>query len=255
MSAPEPGPIRVTVWGENRHEQREPAVAERYPDGMHGAVASAVRQHLGDGVVVRTATLDDPEHGLTEEVLAGTDVLTWWGHQAHEEVDDAVVDRVQRHVLAGMGLVVLHSGHLSKVFRRLMGTTCTLRWRSGSDRELVWAVDPAHPVLRGVPQPLVIPAQEMYGEPFDIPAPDELVLISSFTGGEVIRSGCTFRRGRGTIFFFAPGDQDFPVYHHPAVRRVVANAVGYVAPTIGRAEPRLVAVRVDDAADAVEEPA
>lgn len=250
-----PSALRVTVWGENRHEQREPEVAARYPEGMHGAVAAAVREHLGEGAVVRTATLDDPEHGLTEEVLAGTDVLTWWGHAAHEEVSDVVVDRVQRHVLAGMGLVVLHSGHLSKVFQRLMGTTCTLRWRSGADRELVWAVDPTHPVMRGVPQPLVIDAQEMYGEPFDIPAPDELVAISSFSGGEVFRSACTFRRGRGTIFFFSPGDQDFPVYHHAGVRRVVANAVGYVAPTVVREVPRLVAVQVDDAADAVEQPA
>jgi trehalose utilization protein len=173
--------------------------------------------------------LDDPGQGLPDAVLAETDVLTWWGHIAHDEVADDLVDRVQQRVLAGMGLVVLHSGHWSKIFKRLMGTSCALRWRNGDDRELVWTVDPSHPVAAGVPSPIVIPAQEMYGEFFDIPAPDELVFVSSFTGGEVFRSGCAFRRGRGRIFYFSPGDQDYPVYHHPDVRRVIANAAVWVA--------------------------
>ncbi|MDT0444351.1 ThuA domain-containing protein [Streptomyces johnsoniae] len=215
---------RVTVWNENVHETTEPGVRARYPDGIHGEIAAAVAEHVPDATV-RTATLADPEHGLTEEVLAATDVLTWWGHAAHDRVDDAVVERVQRHVLGGMGLVVLHSGHFSKIFKALMGTTCALDWRGGHDRELVWTVDPTHPIAEGVPSPLIIPEQEMYGEFFDIPAPDELVFISSFSGGEVFRSGCTFRRGRGRIFYFSPGDQEYPVYHHPDVRRVVANGV------------------------------
>ena len=219
------GPIRVTVWGENRHEQAEPHVAAIYPRGMHGAIAEGIEENLGAGAVVRTATLDDPEHGLTEEVLADTDVLTWWGHAAHAEVADDVVERVHRHVLSGMGLVVLHSGHWSKIFTKLMGTTCTLRWRSAHDRELVWTVNPTHPIARGIPHPMIIPEDEMYGEFFDIPAPDELIFLSTFSGGEVFRSGCTFRRGHGKIFYFRPGDQDYPVYHHDGVRRVVSNAV------------------------------
>lgn len=221
--------LHVLVWGENRHEQAEPHVAELYPDGMHGAIRSGIEEHLGDRAEVSVALLDDPEHGLTEERLAATDVLTWWGHAAHAEVSDEVVERVQRHVLAGMGLVVLHSGHWSKIFTRLMGTTCTLRWRSEHDRELVWTVDSTHPIAQGVPHPIEIPEQEMYGEEFDVPAPDELVFISSFTGGEVFRSGMTWRRGHGRIFYFSPGDQDFPVYHHPDVRRVVANGVEWAA--------------------------
>jgi trehalose utilization protein len=204
---------------------------------MHEAIRAGIEENLGDAATVRTATLDEPEHGLTEEVLAGTDVLTWWGHAAHAEVADEVVERVHRRVLEGMGLVVLHSGHWSKLFVKLMGTTCTLRWRSEHDRELVWTVNPTHPIARGVPSPIEIPEQEMYGEYFDIPAPDELVFISSFTGGEVFRSGCTFRRGYGKIFYFSPGDQDFPVYHHPDVRRVIANGVEWVAPA--RPEPAL----------------
>jgi trehalose utilization protein len=223
-------PLRVTVWGEGRHEQSEPEVARRYPDGMHGAVADAIRQHLGDGADVRTAVLDDPDQGLPDAVLETTDVLTWWGHQAHGEVEDALVEQLQARVLSGMGLVVLHSGHHSKIFRRLMGTSCNLVWRNEGDRELVWTVNPTHPIAAGVPSPIVIDAQEMYGEFFDIPAPDELVFVSSFTGGEVFRSGCTFRRGNGKIVYFSPGDQDYPVYHHPDVRRVIANAVAWTAP-------------------------
>ena len=221
-------PIRVLVWGENVHEQVEPHVAAIYPDGMHATIAAAIAENLGDRAVVGTTTLQEPEHGLTEEVLAATDVLVWWGHAAHGEVADEVVERVHRHVLSGLGLIVLHSGHWSKIFGKLMGTTCTLRWRSEQDRELVWTVNPTHPIARGVPNPIVIDAQEMYGEFFDIPVPDELVFVSSFTGGEVFRSGCTFRRGHGKIFFFSPGDQDYPVYHHTDVRRVIANGVEWV---------------------------
>ena len=240
-------PIRVTVWGENRHEQLEPEVAKRYPDGMHGAIAQGVQENLGEGVVVRTATLDEPEHGLTEEVLQGTDVLTWWGHAAHGEVSDEVVDRVHRHVLAGMGLIVLHSGHWSKVFQKLMGTSCTLRWRSEHDRELLWTVDPTHPIAQGVPHPMIIEEDEMYGEQFDIPAPDELVFISSFSGGEVFRSGCTFKRGYGKVFYFRPGDQDFPTYFHPGVRRVISNAVGWaVTVRPERADPVLLRYDTED---------
>jgi trehalose utilization protein len=218
-------PIRVTVWSENRHEQEHEHVAMLYPQGMHGAVKEGIEENLGAAVEVRTATLDEPEHGLTEEVLANTDVLTWWGHMAHGDVDDEIVERVHRHVLSGMGLIVLHSGHWSKIFTKLMGTTCTLRWRSEQDRELVWTVDPTHPIAKGVPHPITIDEQEMYGEFFDIPTPEELVFISSFSGGEVFRSGCTFRRGHGKIFFFSPGDQDYPVYHHKDIRRVISNAV------------------------------
>ncbi len=221
------GPVRVVVWGENRHEQLEPEVAAIYPEGMHNAIRQGIEENLGQGAQVSTVTLDDPEHGLTEEVLESTDVLVWWGHAAHGEVSDEVVDRVHRHVLAGMGLLVLHSGHWSKIFGKLMGTTCTLRWRSERDREIVWTVDPTHPIAQGVPHPFIIPEQEMYGEFFDIPAPDELIFLSTFSGGEVFRSGCTFRRGFGKIFFFSPGDQDYPVYFHTDVRRVIANGVAW----------------------------
>jgi trehalose utilization protein len=222
--------VRVTVWGENVHERREEPVRAIYPDGMHATIAAGLTELLGERVRVSTATLEQPEHGLTQDVLDGTDVLTWWGHAAHGDVEDAVVDRVQAAVLGGMGLVALHSAHESKVFKRLLGTSCSLRWRNEGERELVWTVDAAHPVAAGVPHPIVLEAHEMYGEPFDIPAPDELVFVSSFAGGEVFRGGCGFHRGAGRIFYFSPGDQEYPVYHHPDVRRVIANAVLWAAP-------------------------
>jgi trehalose utilization protein len=246
MSSSSTKHLNVVVWGENRHEQIEPHVAKIYPEGMHTTIGQGITENLGENVSVSTVTLDDPEHGLTEELLAATDVLVWWGHAAHAEVADEIVDRVHRHVLSGMGLLVLHSGHWSKIFGKLMGTSCTLRWRSDKDRELVWTVDATHPITQGVPNPIVIPAQEMYGETFDIPAPDELVFISSFTGGEVFRSGCTFRRGHGKIFFFSPGDQDFPVYHHKDVRRVIANGVQWAASDFPRAMPTLLRYDIED---------
>ncbi len=221
--------LRVLVWGENQHEQIDANVRELYPHGMHTTIAEGIRESLGVGVTVATATLAEPEHGLPEAALAAADVLVWWGHRAHDEVADEIVERVHRHVLAGLGLVVLHSAHWSKIFVRLTGTTCTLRWRTEQDRELVWTVNPTHPIAAGVPSPIVIDAQEMYGEFFDIPTPDELIFISSFSGGEVFRSGCTFRRGHGKIFYFSPGDQVFPVYHHPHVRRVIANGCAWAA--------------------------
>ncbi|BDI22701.1 ThuA domain-containing protein [Herbiconiux sp. L3-i23] len=227
--------MRVTVWNEGVHEQ-DPTMQVRYPKGMHGAIAGALRERL-PGVEVRTATLADPGQGLPDEILDTTDVLLWWGHVAHDEVDDALVARVKERVLAGMGLIVLHSGHFSKIFISLMGTTCSLAWRNEGERELVWTVDPGHPIAEGVPQPIVIRQQEMYGEHFDIPQPDELVFISSFAGGEVFRSGVTYRRGRGKVFYFSPGDQDFPVYHQPEIQLVLANAVTWAAPPAERVLP------------------
>lgn len=225
-------PLNVTVWNEFVHEQTHEAVRQIYPGGIHGAVSDALRDHLGDFVRVRTATLAEPDHGLTQAVLADTHVLTWWGHAAHEEVSDEVVERVQRRVWEGMGLLVMHSGHNSKIFRRLMGTSCMLRWREAAERERIWIVDPAHPICEGLTgECFELPHTEMYGEFFDIPPPDQLVFISWFEGGEVFRSGCTFRRGKGKIFYFSPGHETFPIYHDPNVRRVLANGVRWAAPS------------------------
>ena len=222
--------VRVTVWGENVHEGRDESVRAIYPEGMHATIASGLIDLLGDEVQVRTATLDQPEHGLSEAILAETDVLTWWGHIAHDDVSDEIVERVHAQVLGGMGLLALHSAHYSKILKTLLGTSCSLRWRNDGERELVWTVNPSHPIAQGVPHPIVIDAQEMYGEHFDIPEPDELVFVSSFAGGEVFRGGCCWTRGAGRIFYFSPGDQEYPVYHQPEIKRVLANAVLWAAP-------------------------
>jgi trehalose utilization protein len=224
-------PIRVTVWNEFIHERTAASAKMIYPKGIHSAVAAGLRAHLGKGAEVRTATLDQPEHGLTSGVLASTDVLTWWGHAAHDRVNDDVVDRVHRRVLEGMGLVALHSAHASKIFRKLMGTSCMLRWREAAEKERVWIIDPSHPVAEGLEGEFFeLPHTEMYGEFFDIPRPDEIVFISWYEGGEVFRSGCSFRRGKGKIFYFSPGHETFPIYHDARVRRIIANAVRWAAP-------------------------
>jgi trehalose utilization protein len=235
--------LNVTVWNEYRHELHlDHPASTIYPQGIHGAIAEGLRAQ--PGLTVRTATLDEPEHGLTDEVLAATDVLLWWGHMAHGEVDDAVVAKVHARVLAGMGLIVLHSGHFSKIFRLLMGTSCDLKWRESDDYERIWVLAPDHPIAAGLGETIEIGEEEMYGEIFDIPAPDTLVFVSWFSGGEVFRSGCCYTRGRGKIFYFRPGHESYPTYFHAGVRQVIANAVRWAAPsdgpqpTFGNAKPR-----------------
>lgn len=226
--------MRVTVWNEFVHERTKVDVQAVYPLGIHVVLADALRKHLGSQAEITCATLDEAEHGLTEERLNNTDVLLWWGHAAHDQVQEGVIDRVQRRVLEGMGLIVLHSGHGSKIFRRLMGTGCMLRWREAGELERLWIVAPGHPILRGIEGDFIeLPATEMYGEHFDIPAPDELLLISWFAGGEVFRSGCTFRRGQGKIFYFRPGHETYPIYHHAQVQLLLSNAVRWALPESG----------------------
>ena len=220
--------IRVTVWNEYRHERESEAIGAVYPDGIHGAIAAGLGQDARFSV--RTATLDEPEHGLTGAVLAETDVLTWWGHKAHGDVEDAIVERVHRRVLEGMGLLVLHSGHFSKIFKRLMGTSCNLKWREADERERIWVVAPGHPIAAGLGEYIEIEHEEMYGEHFDIPEPENLVFISWFAGGEVFRSGACYTRGAGRIFYFRPGHETYPTYESPDVRRVIANAAEWAAP-------------------------
>lgn len=221
-------PLRVVVWGENVHEQENEIVASVYPEGMHAVIASALAGH--DDLDVSTATLQEADHGLSEERLARTDVLTWWGHRAHGEVRDEVVDRVQKRVLEGMGLIVLHSGHYSKIFKRLMGTTCSLTWREAGERERLWVCNPGHPIAHGLGRSFELPHSEMYGEPFAIPAPEQQVLISWFEGGEVFRSGCCWTRGNGRIFYFGPGHETYAIYYDENVRKVLCNAVRWARP-------------------------
>ena len=215
--------IRALVWGENFHERNDEQVAAIYPQGINGAIAALLAED--PGIAAATATLDQPQQGLPMELLAENDVLLWWGHKKHQEVSEETVERVLAQVWQGLGLVVLHSGHLSKIFRRLMGTPCTLSWRVAAEKQKLWVADPGHPIAAGLPAMIEIEREEMYGEPFAVPEPDATVFISSFERGEVFRSGLAWRRGHGKIFYFQPGHQTYPTYHHPAVGQILRNAV------------------------------
>jgi len=220
--------IRVTVWNEGVHEKKSAEIAKIYPQGQHGAIAAAL--NAAGGITAGTATLDEPQHGLTDEVLAATDVMIWWGHMHHDNVEDAIVEKVHSRVLAGMGIICLHSAHFSNIFRKLMGTTCQLKWRECGEQEVLWVTRPGHEILQGIDDHFIIPHEEMYGEHFDIPEPDETILISGFAGGEVFRSGCTWRRGAGKVFYFRPGHETYPTYHQKEVQQIIANAVRWAVP-------------------------
>lgn len=215
--------MKVTVWNEYRHEKESDVVAGVYPEGIHAQIAGFLNEHD-----VTTATLDEDQHGLSDEVLEETDVLVWWGHKAHDEVSDEIAEKVRRRVWEGMGLVVLHSAHFSKPFKLLMGTSCDLKWREANEKERLWVVDPTHPIAAGLGEYFELPEEEMYGEHFDIPMPDELIMLSWFEGGEVFRSSCTFKRGNGKIFYFRPGHETHPTYYDDNVQRVIRNGVNWV---------------------------
>lgn len=222
--------VRVMVWNEHEHEQVNKVVSAVYPEGIHGAIAKGITQ---EGFRVGTATLQQPEHGLSQEVLDDTDVLIWWGHMAHDKVEDDIVNRIHHRILQGMGLIVLHSGHFSKIFKKLMGTSCDLKWREADEKERIWVVDPAHPIAQGLGEFIDLEREEMYGEHFDIPAPEELVFVSWFEGGEIFRSGCTYHRGQGKVFYFRPGHETYPTYYNKEVLKVISNAVKWAAPHHG----------------------
>ncbi len=225
--------IKVTIWNENVHEQDPGKLGDLirsiYPNGIHGCLKEAL---ASDDLEIRTATLDMPEQGLPDSLLNDTDVLMWWGHCAHAKVEDALVDRIQARVQAGMGLIVMHSGHLSKIFRRMMGTSCRLRWREVAEKERLWVIDTAHPIVQGVPETFAIEHTEMYGEPFDLPQDGHLIFITWYEGGNVFRSGVTFQRDKGKIFYFAPGHETFPIYHDKNVQKVLSNAIRWAAPSV-----------------------
>jgi len=218
--------IAVTIWNEFQHEKENDLVASIYPDGIHNAIAKGIDS---PEFSIKTATLEEKEHGLSQEVLDNTDVLIWWGHKAHDQVDDKIAKRVQQAVLSGMGLIVLHSGHYSKIFRLLMGTNCSLKWREADEKERLWNLQPSHPIMQGIGEYIELKEAEMYGERFDIPTPDELLMISWFQGGEVFRSACTWKRGNGQVFYFRPGHETYPIYYNTEILQVLKNACKHLA--------------------------
>lgn len=221
--------LHITVWNEYKHEQEYERIRSIYPNGIHGCIAAFLKKETDFSV--RTATFDMPEHGLSEEVLTQTDVLIFWSHALQDKFSDEVAKRIQKHVHGGMGLIALHSAHFSKIMKLLLGTSMTLQWRHG-DSEKLWCTAPTHPIAAGIPAMVELPQEEMYGEYFDIPKPDELIFTGWFSGGEVFRSGCTFTRGYGKIFYFQPGHEEYPIYYIPEIQKIISNAVRFCAPTV-----------------------
>lgn len=220
--------MKITVWNENYHEKKKPQILDMYPGGLHGYIASFLRD---DDIEVRAVTLDDEYQGLPDDVLDDTDVLIWWGHIKHGDVEDELVEKIHKRVLGGMGLICLHSAHNSKIFKKLMGTTCSLKWRDHS-RERIWTIAPSHPIAEGVDETFVLEDEEMYGEFFDIPAPDDVIFLGWYNSGEVFRSGCTFTRGNGRIFYFQPGHETNPAFQNENVQRIIKNAVRWACPKV-----------------------
>ena len=250
--------IKVTVWNEYFHERHNENIGKIYPDGIHGAIAEGLRNY--PEFEVRTATLDMPECGLDEETLNNTDVLIWWAHIKHADLPDEIAKRVQERVLEGMGFIVLHSGHLCKPFVRLMGTACRSKWRENDEKERIWVIEPGHPIARNLPEYIELAEEETYGERFEIPTPDELVFVSWFSGGEVFRSGCCFKRGSGKIFYFRPGHEAYPTFYREDIRQIIANAVDWAKPsngprpTLGQFTPPLENIKISDHSDEYHPP-
>lgn len=219
--------IRVLVWNEYQHELNSEYVRKYYPNGIHSTIADFLRC---EDISVKTATLQDENCGITKEVLDETDVLIWWGHMAHDSVSDEAVKLVCEAVHSGMGAIFLHSAHHSKPFKALLGTTCNLTWRESKDSELLWVIEPCHPITQGIDRFIRLEREETYGEPFVIPTPDKLLFLGSYSGGEAFRSGCLYERGNGKIFYFQPGHETCPSFHVSEIQTVIRNAVRFLAP-------------------------
>ncbi len=225
--------IKVTVWNEFCHEKLSERVAKIYPDGIHGAIKEMLEKDDSKRFEVKVATLEMDEHGLTDEVLENTDVLIWWGHMKHDAVSDEIVEKVVKRINEGMGFIPLHSAHYCKVFKKLMGTSCRSKWRENDEKEIIWVTSPTHPIAEGLPEYIILPEEETYGECFQIPTPDEVVFTSWFAGGEVFRSGCCFTRGVGKIFYFRPGHEEYPTYYREDIMQVIKNAIVWAKPSLG----------------------
>jgi len=219
--------IKVTIYNEYIEEKKDPGAVKIYPNGMHNTIKNYLSKN--PEFEVTTVTMEMPDCGLTEELLNDTDVLLWWGHGHHGDVSDEVTYRVKQRVLNGMGFIPLHSAHMSKPFMALMGTTCSLHW-CDDQKEVMWTVIPSHPIAKDIPEYFILDIEEMYGEPFGIPNPDEVVFMGWFNHGNVFRSGVTFKRGNGKIFYFQPGHQSNPSYTNPHVLKIIENAIFWAKP-------------------------
>lgn len=220
--------IRVTIWNEFRHEKTKENVKAIYPNGLHACIRDFLA--VNEDMEITLAALDDPEQGLPDERLENTDVLIWWGHMAHHEVSDALVEKIRNRVYLGkMGFIALHSGHHSKPFKAIVGTNGNLQW-GRNQKEIVWNLMPAHPIAAGIPDHFLLESEEMYSEPFYIPQPDALIFGAWFEDGHIFRGGASFIRGAGKVFYFQPGHESCRSFYNPHVQRIITNAVRWAKP-------------------------
>ncbi len=241
-------PLNVLVWDENpRH-----APKELYPENLRGAIADGLRELSGEGeLTVTPIHLDEPDQGVPEGMLEAADVLVWWGHARHGEVEDALAERVKRQVHErGLGFICLHSGHYSKTFKAVLGATGDLKggWRESTDSEAIRVCAPWHPIAEGI-EDFTLPNEEMYGAPFGVPSPLEVIFQSRFSvDGATFPSGLVWTvgegidpefqsgkgnahnqgEGKGRVFYFRPGHETYPTYYNDSVKRVILNAVRWV---------------------------
>jgi trehalose utilization protein len=217
-----PKKIRVLLWS----EQTEPR--DVYPKGISGALADYFNKL--PGFEAKTATLNDPEAGLSDAVLSQTDVLIWFGHKKHNAVPDEAVDRVIKHVRErGMGFIGLHSAHYSKPLKKLLNASGS--WRSYVNHgkpEQMWIVLPDHPIAKGV-NDFTIPKTELYAEPFQVPPPEAVIVEGTWESGHRSREVMTWTIGKGRMVYIRAGHEEYPIYFMPQMQRLVANSVEWAA--------------------------
>ena len=177
--------IKVTIWNEFVEERIYEEVKRVYPDGIHKCLEEFLSKN--EDMQVRCVTLSSKDQGLSDEILSDTDVLIWWGHQEHDAVTEENAERVQKYVLNGMGFIPLHAAHFCKPLKKLLGTSMCLRWKHGESEKLI-CVNPSHPIAEGITEPVILEEEEMYGEYFDIPKPDDIIFLGWFSNQEVFRS-------------------------------------------------------------------
>lgn len=226
--------IKVTVWSEGLPE-REVHAVKSYPNDINNAIAAFLRNDPDLEITVRDISMD--ECGLSQEIIDNTDVLVYWSHLYNNKVPDEVANRIVSAVLQrGMGFMPLHSGLFCKAGSMLLGK-CGAggKYRECGERARVWVINRAHPITAGLEDDWFdIEYDEMYGEPFGVPTPDELIFITWFQGGEVLRSGMTWNRGAGKVFYFQPGHEEWPIYtENKYVQKVITNAVKWLKPAGG----------------------
>ena len=217
---------RVVVWSEGT------APKNVYPQDINAAIAEGLKPLKGWDIV--TASINDPDQGLPEDMLNSASVLIWWGHQKHGAVSDALVDRIVKRVRdGGMGFIATHSAHYSKPLKAILGTPCGWKYYidDGARVDLVVKA-PSHPIALGVKN-FTLPHTERYGDPFEVPTPETVVFDGIYTlpngAAENAQQGMVWTVGKGRVFYFQPGHESYPIYFQDEIRHIFRNGVQWCA--------------------------